>query len=309
MKVWQKYSVGTPSTRPNWTEPDCQSFDAVSHVTHISSALAIIRQKTIRPQLVYDESILNKRRILVTWTSPNYWNRGFRYGNVSFDFNWKKLVDDKRFYWVEVMDYNPVACRILITDNNYDADPELEAYDPTNGDGPWWWNTEEDVHYRNGNICLEIMLECEFSTESWEKLTFVKHHDSYCCIDAVTCSDKGQDHFDAGARFIAAVISEDIDISGIKVIDSDVRDAWSTLAMSLTANGYTGGVTSGDEASYPLAKSVAFAHHQKRKHEQNILSRLFRSPADLETALHRLVAEKFPNTRLGDSRFTPLVDT
>jgi hypothetical protein len=175
-KPWQKYGVGNPSKKANWTEPNCCPFDDVFHVTHISTALSILREETIRPQLVYDESILNTRRILVNWVSPNHWAPGFRYGNVSFDLSWRHLIEDKQFYWVEVMDYQPKACRLLVSDIDYTSDPQLRRYRPTDGDGPWWWDRSADMHYRNGHICLEVMLEFEVSREYWKGISFVKHH-------------------------------------------------------------------------------------------------------------------------------------
>src|SRR5438132_10219218 len=120
-KPWQRFSVGSPSTRPNRTEPARTPFDQVWHVTHLSNALAIIPAGIILSRLIHDESILNTRRLLVNWVSPNHWNPGYRYGNVAFNFNWPQLIENKNYYWVEVMNYSPKACRILITDTDYDA--------------------------------------------------------------------------------------------------------------------------------------------------------------------------------------------
>ena len=86
-------------------------------MTHIRNAIEIIRGSQLAPQLIYDKSRLNTQRILVLWLSPNDWSGagGFRYGNVSFDFNWASIIESKRFYWVGAMPYTPSACRILIT--------------------------------------------------------------------------------------------------------------------------------------------------------------------------------------------------
>src|SRR5262249_11522 len=113
---WEKYKVGKPSTKPNWINPDCQSLEHIFHVAHIPVALDIVRTGYLMPRLVYDKSKLNRRRITVTWLSPNFWNAGSRYGNVQFVFDWKTLVggEGKFFYWVEAVDYNPHACRILV---------------------------------------------------------------------------------------------------------------------------------------------------------------------------------------------------
>jgi hypothetical protein len=126
---WHQFRVGIPSDNPRWTESDCAPFDEVWHVTHIPNALTILDHGAIRPQLVYDESILNTRRTLVNWVSPNHWVRDYRYGNVAFNFDWYQFVKGKQYYWVEsIGHYSPNACRILITDIDHDDDPELRRY-------------------------------------------------------------------------------------------------------------------------------------------------------------------------------------
>src|SRR6266566_2491650 len=114
---WQKFKVGKISAKPNFTNPDCQPLHEIYHVAHIPVAVEILRTGCLTPRLVYDKSKLNQRRITVIWLSPNLWNAGSRYGNVQFVFDWKRLVEGnrKRFYWVEAVNYNPEACRILIT--------------------------------------------------------------------------------------------------------------------------------------------------------------------------------------------------
>jgi hypothetical protein len=67
-------------------------FSKVSHVAHFSSALDILGDKTIRAGLVYDESKLNKDRILVGWLSPNHWGDGFRYGTVLFSWLFRHVI-------------------------------------------------------------------------------------------------------------------------------------------------------------------------------------------------------------------------
>jgi hypothetical protein len=157
-KPWLKYKVGSPSTRSNWTEPSCQPCTEVSHVSHVEAALKIVGEKKIRQGLVFDESMLNTERVLVTWVSPNYWANGFRYGNVRFTYDFADLIKGKNFYWVEDMTvYNPTACRILITSTDRSA--SLPTYDPSRGDGPWWFDSSTGNHYINGAYCLEFMVE------------------------------------------------------------------------------------------------------------------------------------------------------
>jgi hypothetical protein len=78
--------------------------------------MSIVESGLIRKGLVFDESKLNKERILVTWFSPNYWGPGYRYGNVRFDVDFESMVSGKHYYWVESIAYGIAACRILVTD-------------------------------------------------------------------------------------------------------------------------------------------------------------------------------------------------
>ena len=115
-KEWSKYAVGEPSTKKNWTNPDCVPFNTVHHICHVSDAFRAFEDGKLRSTLVWDESKLRNTRTCVSWLSPNLWSAGSLYGNVRFDFAWQKLVEGKNFYWVEAMSrYHPPACRILIT--------------------------------------------------------------------------------------------------------------------------------------------------------------------------------------------------
>lgn len=172
---WTDFSVGTLSTNRKWVNSSCQPLERVSHVTHVAGALEVLRTGSIQPRLIYDESRLNTKRVLVVWVSPNDWSNagGFRYGNISFELDWTRLVEDKRFYWVGVMRYQPRACRILVTDKN--RDEKLLPYVASEGDGPWWHNETAQTHHWNGDYCLELMIECEISLSDVTSLRFVTH--------------------------------------------------------------------------------------------------------------------------------------
>src|SRR3990172_1907525 len=106
---WVRFRVGSGSANPRWTEPTCSPLTTISHVTHVEMALRVLKDGVIRSGLVFDESKLNRERILVTWLSPNYWAPGFRYGNVRLSFDWQSIVAGKRYYWVESMAYGVEA--------------------------------------------------------------------------------------------------------------------------------------------------------------------------------------------------------
>jgi hypothetical protein len=200
---WAHYSVGVRSKKKNWVNPDCQGLSLVSHVTHVSNALEVLRAGGIKPQLIYDESRLNTKRVLVVWLSPNDWSGagGFRYGNIAFNLDWEKLIENKRFYWIGAMQYTPRACRILITEK--DRDEKLKPYLPGEGDGPWWANEENDKHYWNGDYCLEFMLEGEIPLSAISELRFVRHHQVRCSISPGSCPDRGHGRDHGAARLLA----------------------------------------------------------------------------------------------------------
>jgi hypothetical protein len=201
MAPWTKFKVGTPAAKG--FNPDCQQFSTVSHTSHVDVAISIIDRGEIRPYLVSDESILNDRRILVSWLSPNFWGTGFRYGNIKFDFEFNSLIEEKRFYWVESIAYKIPACRILVTDKDH---ADLKGYDPTSKKGPWWHDSTTDTHYYNGTYCLEFMFEDAISMDHLRTLDFVDHHSSYCAVhrnNPTKCTALGHRRARGGAIFLA----------------------------------------------------------------------------------------------------------
>jgi len=123
----QQYAVGATGTT------DCTLLETVQHVTHSFRAAEILRSKVATGRLVYDQSTLNTSRTQVVWLSPNHWFDGFRYGTVALSFDWKMLVANRKAYWIEVAEYSPHACRILLTDRPH---PNLQTYEPQKRNGP-----------------------------------------------------------------------------------------------------------------------------------------------------------------------------
>lgn len=195
---WTPYQVGDTVGGAS-----CRRLRTVMHVTHVNAALTILRDGTLKPQLIYDESRLNTQRILVGWLSPNDWTNagGFRYGNIAFELDWPDLVNGMRFYWVGSMPYRPVACRILITGKNRNA--ELKPYAPSLRDGPWWRSETTGRHYWNGEYCLEFMLEEEIPLHEISRLRFVEHHPHRCSVDPARCSECGNAAGRGAARLLA----------------------------------------------------------------------------------------------------------
>src|SRR5438046_2882593 len=126
---WLPYRLGKPSTRTNWTNPDCVPFDTVYHICHLDAAFRVFEDGRIRSSLVWDESRLKNTRTCVSWVSSNLWANGSIYGNIRFDFDWKTLVTGSKFYWVEaISSYRPTAYRILVSEAEH-SHSGLSTYD------------------------------------------------------------------------------------------------------------------------------------------------------------------------------------
>lgn len=296
---WKKYSVGLPSTKPNWTEPDCQPFSEISHVTHLESALNILSLKKIQAGLIFDKSKLNNERILVNWLSPNSWSDGYRYGNIRFIFDFNILVQNKNYYWVEDIAYGIAACRILITSKIHTS-TNMIPYDPTNAQGPWYHDNKKNIHYYNPQTTLEIMIEEDLLPSNALKIDFVDHHKNMCNNDYKKCADLGLHNSSAAASFISRLISRGIStplslhqynknsiafqswLSGIRQLSDDI---------SLSAHP-VGKIKYGMTEALENAKIViiSFAYNQS---DSAVLTKLFASDNDLKDSIRDACAAHF----------------
>ncbi|WP_109693849.1 hypothetical protein [Chitinophaga deserti] len=217
---WSEYKIGPVPTR-NYPSNDCQILDKVYHVAHLATAVRIVEDGKIKQGLIYDKSKLNTSRILVTWLSPNVWYHGSQYGNISFEFDFSKLVAGKNYYWVEVMEeYNPHACRILITTENFDG--TLIPYVPTQGDGPWYYDVENKRHYWNGTYCLEFMFTRDLSLSIANEVSFTGHHSEYCNMKESACRDQKVPKQYINARFVSHLTASLVSVDS-KLFTRNVR--------------------------------------------------------------------------------------
>ncbi|MBK6562062.1 hypothetical protein [Candidatus Amarobacter glycogenicus] len=178
----------------------------MSHVAHVPTAYRIVEDQQLRADLVFDKSTLNNYRTRVVWLSPNDWTNagGFRYGNVTFAFPWESIIEGRNCYWVESMAYGVEACRILVTNNDWSK--VLEPYDPAKDDGPWRLDADGS-HFWNGTYCLEVMVEDDVSLDMSTGVGFVGHHPKRCSIDPKNCFYLGKREREAGAEFLATLVS------------------------------------------------------------------------------------------------------
>ena len=200
---WARYAVGSPSTRPNWTNDDCCPFESVFHVCHVKDAYRIFEDGKIRSSLVWDESRLKNTRTCVSWVSPNTWAAGSIYGNICFEFDWQELAQGKRFFWVEAITYyNPPAYRVLVSGNS--PKTRLQEFDPTRRSRPLFYDCGRDIWYRNGKFTGEFLVDGDLEFVSCKRVSFVKHNESKC--KRKPCEYAGQDGALAGARLLAMLL-------------------------------------------------------------------------------------------------------
>jgi hypothetical protein len=61
-KEWEKFSVGLPSDKSNWTEPTCRPLASVAHVAHVPIALRIVEDQRLERRTIPAGPLGNQRR-------------------------------------------------------------------------------------------------------------------------------------------------------------------------------------------------------------------------------------------------------
>jgi hypothetical protein len=287
-KDWEEFAVGKIDVKSQNSNVECLSFTKITHVTHIDAFFNVLNDCKISPRLVYDESILNDKRILVVWLSPNYWTKGFRYGTVQLSFDWNKLIDGKNYYWIECIDYQVKAVRILITDQDRSA--EFTKYDPTLGNGPWWFDIENKTHYYNGKYCLEIMIERSIAISEVLDFEFVKHHGEYCNIYPTSpskCKELGQITSKTSFLVVSKILKRGIELQYDELLktqldlfnDDNILFYGVEYVYSRFKNikNYKGSITNQDDEAIPLFISIMDYISQEDKKSYEALIKLYSS--------------------------------
>lgn len=296
---WYNYKVGVPSTKPNWTNPDCCPLETVYHICHVGEAFRVFEDKRIRSSLVWDESKLKNTRTCVSWVSPNLWVNGSIYGNIRFDFSWKDLVEGKRFYWVEaITHYNPPAFRILISEGDH-TKKGLQPYDPKEGDGPLFYDSDE-TWYWNGEFSGEFLIDEDLWLRECVKVGFVKHHPNMCRRLKSQCEELGKRDYEAGAELIARLVSQSALNSETLFLESSKRrrvhdetvQALKYLRKSLKVVKDSNGDISHDHPA-ALYLVTAILDRFGRTKGTAKLSDLFSNTEELRTALEKRLLRAF----------------
>jgi len=279
-------------------------FSAVYHITHVPASKYLLETKCIIPQLIHDKSKLNTERIQVIWLSPNEWYQGSLYGNVRFSYDFTKMIFGKKFYAVEVMtDYNPTACRILITDKDYTSNALLEEYNPhILNNGPWYIDPDGNNFYHK-DYNIEFMFEDQLSLNDAIKVDFVKHHPDLCNIyDNRTCPYLGFTGETAENVFVSYLISNNIQLRNLKLHLSKSESTWSLLDIALsfekiagliTNNVFEGTSTLSSETKKQLARSILDLVAKQDYNSANTLTKVFSSKEELIKCIRMLFGEYF----------------
>jgi hypothetical protein len=297
---WEHYSVGEPSTRPNWTNPNCSPFDTVYHICHVSDAFRIFEDRRIRSSLVWDESKLRNTRTCVAWLSPNTWAYGSIYGNIRFDFDWRDLIDGKQFYWVEsITHYRPPAYRILITAN--EPTINLDRYFPKRGDGPLYYDSANGKWYCNQEYTGEFLLDEDLWLPECKAVGFVDHHEGICKNrDRADCDERGQEGYKAGAKLLSRLIAQQV-VSPRRrsrrlflakgTLHRDAERAWKYILRSFSRVEATGRFLHSDYAARHIVTAMLDRFGTGKSIKQ--LGSLFRNREELELALRHRAASAF----------------
>lgn len=293
---WTPYRVGNKSSNPNFVEITCSPLERVMHVTHVRHALSVVDDGRLRRRLVYDESRLNSTRIHVVWLSPNDWTGagGSRYGGVQFEFEWRSIIEGNRAYWIGVADYEPRACRILLSTADYSK--QYLPYDPTRGDGPWWHEQAVDKHWWNGRFCLEVMLERDVELSGADGMSFTKHHSARCNVNpGGHCRDANREPGEAGSEFISGWAAG---IYANRYFPISCRpgivSGWSDLVSWLDHfDGSWGKVGPDDLLAPMLGRALLSAIARRDIVQRNAIARQFLSRDAAARALARIVALSF----------------
>jgi len=270
----------------------------VRHIAHVQAARRIIEDGQIKAGLVYDQSKLNKSRVSVAWVSANTWAFGSIYGTVEFQFAWPDLIGGRRVYWVESMNYQPKAYRLLLS--NRDIPPGLiQPYNPVIDQGPLRFY--DGKYYWNTAFTSEFMIEDDLSLDQCTGVRFVEHHPQYCGpFGNAFCEERAKQPppEETGSKILAFVLG-----AGRHELDKhlkppahqsmELQRAYAGLESILPAEVQFGGATSAnDDCQMVVCASLLHYGTGQTLQARNLLS-LIASKDKFTTALKQIVRTHF----------------
>lgn len=251
-----------------WERYAVEDLDAATkcshlyHVAHVADARRIVEDSRMNPELVRDESVLNRTRICVVWTSPNTWYAGSLYGNVSFTLPLSTL-EKRHFYWVEAMTkYNPTALRILVSAAELTS-KHLTEFDPAGSDAPLH-RSKDGAWWRRDELNYEIMFDEWFLLDECERIDFFDHHGRLCNKHrGSVCPETGREKKAAAARIAALALAMDEPDDLVRLLlapgdDSTLVGGLARIAVWLGNRSYTHMAPTREDRASLLAATM---HH------------------------------------------------
>jgi hypothetical protein len=304
---WLPYGIKIPKAS-GFRPGDGRILDKVYHVVHAPTSCHIFQEGRLKAGLIYDESVLRKSRIAVTWLSANTWGPGSIYGNVQFAFSWAEQIEGRSFYWVEAMtNYSPKAYRILATKRDLSWSKYVKPYDPSADKGPlrrsgndWYWNDQ---------FTSEFMIEGDIDLADCTDFDFITHNDRICRLTGSSCPDMAAPTHRIGARVIAFLLGNSLH-SIDHVLkrrsrfdpESELSDAVELgidgiiRALGARSDWFGGALRSTQSGMAVLRGALALYGNGKRKAARELVAVLY-SRKTFEKALTALVNEHFGITR------------
>lgn len=289
---WEQYAVGDLADWQEWT-PECKPLRVIWHVTHINDGLRIFEDREIRPSRITSASVLRPSCTEVVWLSANDWVEGSPYGTVSFEFDWQKMIDGKRLYWVEDVTTNRhPALRFLITGDRPAI--HLARYNPEVRNGPLYYDKKKSEWYWNGKYVVQFLVDETLPLSDCANVTFVEHRKNSCKKGG--CDERGESKVKCGAKFLANLISGNLissksDKLSRLFLNSEQKEkrlhdhaalAWDYILKSLS-KGESGTISSAHPAASALAKAILDRFGSGRRTTD--LANLFRNRKELRHSL------------------------
>lgn len=290
MSEWEGYACTIPKSEGSSVK-DGLPLSTVYHVAHLPEARRILEDGRLRAGLVSDESKLNRSRTCVTWLSANTWAYGSIYGNVQFDFDWTKIIENRQVYWVEAMtNYHPDAYRFLLTDRNMSGSKDVVPYDPEKDKGPL--RKREDEWYWNGQYTSEFMLEDDVSLSDCTNISTISHNRDSCALNGQGCKYKGTNLYKMAGRVLAFLLSSNLHtVDHALEIQSEVMGIWGALGGRHKEH-FCDGLKNPASGQSVLRGALALYGAEQVQAAKDLTS-LLHDQEDLKKALNEIIEEHF----------------
>ena len=293
---WNRYSCDIPERDIDSSSRACIELSEVHHVVHVPEARRILEDGRIKASLVHDESRLDRSRLPVAWLSANTWAYGSIYGSVQFTFDWDRIIEGRKVYWVEAMDYRPPAYRLLLSERGPTDSSLVQTYDPENDDGPlkhkngtWYWN---------GNYTSEFMVEADLPLGQCQEIEFIRHNDR--CRRGSSCPEKGDTGQKSSRRVLAFILGNAVHTADGALWPAESDNSWKVnycineiwRALGSKPEWFTGGIKKPASRQAVLRGALALYGSDQQEAARDLIA-LLASQETFGEALRDIVAMHF----------------